>query len=74
MRMTKVALVALLLLTTPAMARGSFHATPLPYSCEQVRGAVATFTIPHLRQMAKALHITITPAQMREAQKCLTHE
>lgn len=56
---------------TQVHARSAFRGVSLPYSCEQVRWATSVFSIPHLKAMGKKMGVTLTPAQMREAQKCL---
>lgn len=74
MRMIKAALVALTLLTSPATARSSFHAAPLPYSCSQVQWATSHFSSEQLRQVGKDFNIHLSRSQLAEAKKCLTHE
>lgn len=54
-----------------APARSSFRGAPLPYSCAQVRWATSVFSIPHLKALGKKMGVVLTPAQVREAQKCL---
>jgi hypothetical protein len=76
MRWPIVLIYALLLLTlgccvfSAARAKG-FKPTPLPYSCEEVRTAIAHFTVPHLETIAKDFHITLTPYQRRQVAACM---
>lgn len=56
---------------TKAHARTSFIGAPLPYSCEQVRWALNTFSRAHLLKLQKAMGIHLTGSQMREGQKCM---
>lgn len=72
--MIKRILLALLLLTSPAMARSSFHAAPLPYSCSQVQWATSHFTPEQLRQVGKDFNIHLSRSQLAEAKKCLAHD
>lgn len=66
----KASLFALLLLVSPAAAHGNFHATPLPYSCEQVKWATSHFSAEQLRQFGKDFNIHLSPAQIAQARKC----
>lgn len=66
-----LAAIILGLLAFGAHARSSFRGAPLPYSCAQVRWATSVFSIPHLKAMGKKMGVALTPAQVREAQKCL---
>jgi hypothetical protein len=54
-----------------AHAHGSFKPTPLPYSCAEVRTAIAHFSVPHLETIAKDFHITITAYQRRQVAQCM---
>lgn len=64
-------IVLLVIVGVPQAHARAFRSAPLPYSCDQVRWAYANFTPEHLRQLGKKMGVSLTGAQMREAQNCL---
>ena len=54
-----------------ANARSAFPPAPLPYSCYQVRQAVAYYRTMDLKKISDTMNIHLTPPQMREAYRCL---
>jgi hypothetical protein len=54
-----------------ANARNSFPPAPLPYSCYQVRQAVAYYRTMDLQKISDTMGIRLTASQMREAHRCL---